>query len=72
MLKYLIEIFCKDTHIGLCDLGLCNKSYSSKNIHQNKKSGTYKNMYSDKLFTNDYIDFAFKDSFSIDQIACHL
>ena len=72
MVKYLIEIFCKDTHIGLCDLGLSDNSFSSKKNCFNKKSGTYKNMYADKLFTKEYIDFAFQDSFSIDQIACHL
>lgn len=60
MVKYLIDIFCKDTNIGLCSIGLA------------KKSGTYKNMYPKKMFVKDCRKPAFNDSFSIDPIVCHL
>lgn len=60
MLKYLFEIFCKDTKIGLCQI----------DADYNSDSSSYS--YFRSITNKHYISEIFKDSISIDQIAYHL
>lgn len=60
MFRYIIEIFCKDTTVGLCQL------------ERNKTFRVFKNKYPDILFNSRYISSSFKNSFSIGQTAYHL
>lgn len=60
MLKFFIEIFCKDTTIGLCE------------IEHKKISGIFKSKYPDIMFKNNYVKSAFQNSFTIGQTVYHL
>ena len=60
MFRYLIDIFCKDTTIGLCQ------------IERNKKNRIFKNKYSNTLFNKKYNNNYFFNSFTIDQTAYRL
>ncbi|MBQ4122323.1 hypothetical protein IJD44_01165 [bacterium] len=59
MLKYIFDIFCKDTTVGLCHLGI----YDEKNTISSQV---------DSSISSDYISSVFKDSISIGQIVYHL
>ncbi len=60
MFKYLCEIFCKDTIIGLCQL------------EKNGKNILFKNNYSKELFSNKYFKESFSQCFTIGQTAYRL
>lgn len=60
MFRYLFEIFCKDTIIGLCPL------------EKNKTTRIFKNKYSNALFKSNYVKSSFYNSFAIDQTVYHL
>lgn len=59
MFKYLFDIFCKDTTIGLCQI-------------ESDEKEPYSYSYIRSIANKDYISMMFKDSISIDQIAYHL
>lgn len=60
MFRYLIDIFCKDTLIGLCE------------VDNKRISDVFKSCYPDILFRQSYVKDAFKNSFTIDQTVYHL
>lgn len=58
MLKYIFEIFCKDTTIGLCQ------------IENSKKN--FKKFFSSNVHKMNKIDFSFKNNYSIGQTVYRL
>ncbi len=60
MFRFLFDIFCKDTTIGLCQ------------IEKKKNIRIFKNKYSNILFNNKDNSQYFFNSFTIDQTAYRL
>ena len=58
MLKYIFDIFCKDTVVGLCE------------IESRKKN--FKKFFSNGVNNVKKVDFSFKNNYSIGQTVYHL